>query len=86
MLQGKISDISKGHKEIVQLTRGKDKEQLYVWSAEEARYGRKVRVTLLRSTAGWSLAEAGVYVLDVSQMKMLIKLKVFLVMPIPDDV
>ena len=67
MLQGKISGISRGHKEITQLTRGKGRRRLYVWSAEEAIDSRKVRVTLLRSTACWSLTEAGGYVLDVSQ-------------------
>lgn len=32
-----VSDISRGHKEIIQLTQGKGRRQLYVWSAEEVR-------------------------------------------------
>lgn len=67
MLQGKISDISRGHKEIILLTRGTGRRQLDVWSAEEARGSRRVRVTLLRSTVCWSLAEAGRCALDTSQ-------------------
>lgn len=65
MLQGKISDISRGHKEIIQLTRGKRRRQLYIWSAEETADTRKMRVTLLSSNVCCSLTEAGGYVLDV---------------------
>lgn len=57
MLQGKIYDISRGHKVIIQLSGGK--ALLYVWVQEAARGSRKVRVTLLKSTMCWSLAEAG---------------------------
>lgn len=38
-----------------------------VWSAEEARDGRRVRVTLLGSTVCWSLVEAGGHALDIAQ-------------------
>lgn len=62
-----VSDISRGHKEIIRLTRGKGRRRLYAWSAEEARDSRKVRVTLLRSTVCWSLTKAGGYVLDAYQ-------------------
>lgn len=87
MLQGKISDISKGHKEIIQLTQGKRRRQLYICSAAETGDSRKVRVTLLSSSV-LLLTDRGTRVCArcITEMKTLIKLLIFLVMPVTDDV